>query len=385
MNRQDFRLVGAGGAGGKLTDTIVNSDPRFSGFFINSSSTDLNSLDNKDDIDKNYLCISNQNGAGRDRNVGKFYANKHGWSILDKLNSFDEKVIFLVSSLGGGSGSSIVSVILKAVKNLVDEGEFDKTINLIGILPKLDASDDILKNTLDTWNEILSYDVVNNMIFIDNNNVIDGQCLDEDSINEQFATLFDSVFEIPVVNGRNFDTGNLSRVLGAKGCTYIYNLPHGCSDIKQALEIADESSVLAKMYKKDATVIEDGIEKIKCSFIGTSFNDDNYNHDEIVSMYKWNTGEFTGYNEENNLVIVSGCLPPLYPIQVIKAELEDRKREKENVKSTDFSKFVVDFNTQETIERNQVVKHKVETPQREKQPTQSKNIKKSMKKNLFDM
>jgi hypothetical protein len=388
MNRQDFVIVGLGGGGSTLTDCILSQDGRFQGFFINSSITDINCLQNKDDIDKNYLCISNQNGAGRSREIGKAFSRKHGWSILDKIKSFDAKTIFLVTSFGGGSGSSIASVILNAIKKMTDDGEFDKTINLIGILPRLDSSDDILKNCLDTWNEIFSYGVVNNMIFVDNNNIIDGEYLAEEEINERFAELFDSIFEIPVVNGRNFDTGNLSRVLNAQGCTYIYNLPENCTSMEQALKESDASSVLAKMYRtKDNVVVDtvDGKEKLKCSFVGTSFNNDDYNHDDILSQYKWTEGDFSGYNEENNLIIVSGCYPPLYSIQVIKAELEDREREKANEKVTDFSKFVVDFNSEVAVERNKPNKSQTVSSQKQPSSSASKSIKKSMKKNLFDM
>lgn len=388
MNRQDFVLVGLGGGGSTLTDSILNQDSRFQGFFINSSITDINCLDNKDDIDKNYLCISNQNGAGRSREIGKAYSRRHGWSILDKLKSFPQKTIFLVTSLGGGSGSSIASVILGAIKKMTDDGEFDKTINLIGILPRLDSSSEILRNSVETWNELFSYGVINNMIFVDNNNIVDGSYLPEEEINEQFSSIFDAIFEIPVVNGRNFDTGNLSRVLSAQGCTYIYSLPEDCSNMEQALRQADASSVLAKMYRtKENTIVDpiDGKEKLKCAFVGTSFNNDNYNHEDVLSQYKWEKGDFSGYNEENNLVIVSGCYPPLYSIQVIKAELEDRDREIANSTTTDFSKFVVDFNTEVAATQRPSTRPQSTVTQKPKEATGSKSIKKSMKKNLFDM
>jgi hypothetical protein len=390
-NRNEITLIGCGGAGGKLVDELLNVDPRFQAYFINSSITDINTLDHKDDLDKNYLCISNNNGAGRSRELGKAYSKKYGWSILDKIESFDNKNIWFVASLGGGSGSSIVSVMLAAIKQKIDDPEdvFDKTINLIGILPRLDSSDDILKNTLETWNEIFSYGVVNNMIFVDNNNIIDGQYLTEEEINERFSILFDSIFEIPMNNGRNFDTGNLGRVLDAKGCTYIYDLPSDCTTMEQAIKEADSSSVLAKMYKtKNNTVIDpiDGKEKLKCAFVGTSFNNDNYIHEDVLMNYKWQDGDFNGYNDENNLIIVSGCYPPLYSIQVIKAELEDRQREKEKEKVTNFSEFVVDFNSEAASTVSKPNRPTSANSQKSKEPAVKSNIKKSMKKkNLFDM
>lgn len=384
MNRDGFALIGCGGGGSKLVDSIVDVDPRYTSFFINTSMTDIQSLDNYDDIDKNYLCISNQNGMGRDRSLGKKVASKKGWTILESIKRFDQDVIYLVTSLGGGSGSSIVSVLLKAIQQLKEDEEFDKTVNIIGILPSLNSSDEVLKNTIDTWKEIMSYNCVNNMMFIDNNNTIDGQLLSEDEINERFSQLFDSIFEIPNSNGRNFDNGNLGRILNSKGCMYVYDLPSECTTVEQALKQADNNSVLAKMFKiKDVMMIDDGKEKMRCGFIGTSFNDKNYNYEDVLDKYKNLEEHFHGYNEENNLVLISGCLPPFYSIQVIEAELDDRAREKAKLKEMDFSKFVVDYDNKGIAVDTQE-KPKAPTQKTQSQP-KSKNMKKVMKKNLFDM
>lgn len=385
MNRNDFALVGCGGAGNRLVDSIMNIDSKYIGYFINASKTDILSLDNYDDIAVNYFCISNQqNGMGRNRSLGKRFAVKSGMIMLDIINNFDQKTIYLATSFGGGSGSSIVSVLLRGIKQLKENGDFDKTVNLIGILPSLDSSEDILRNTLDTWNEILSYDCVDNMIFVDNNNTFNGQCLSEEEINERFATIFDSIFDIPNANGRNFDNGNLGKILNSKGCMYIYDLPNDCDNIEQALRLAEKNSVIAKMYKtKENTIMEDDIEKIKCSYIGTSFSEEEYKHEDILEKYKHMKEDFHGYNEENNLVLVSGCLPPFYSIQVIKAELDDRERINSETEKTDFSKFVIDYNngTNEVASTKQLKESSTTQPEVK---TKAKNKKKVMKKNLFD-
>lgn len=395
MKRNDFTIIGAGGAGNSLSDSIKDTDDRFDVFFINTSKTDIESLHNYDEVDKNYYCISLNNGTGRDRIMGKRLANKKGWNILEILKSFNTEIIYIATSLGGGSGSSIACVILEAIKQLKEDGEFDKTVNLIGILPQLDSADIILKNTLDTWNEIMSYDVVNNMIFIDNNNIINGEYLEESDINQRFAELFDSVFEIPTKNGKNFDGGNLSNVLNAKGCTYIYNLPDNEKNAQNALQLADSNSILAKMYKKDNEILEDGITKLRCSYVGTSFNNEEYKHEDIAKRYKWSGEDFQGYNEENNLVIISGCLPPLYAIQVITAELQDREKNKAFTKETDLSRFIVNTSISigsdsNIIDSSEVASAKEEQSDKDipKKEAEGKSFKNSMKKNkksLFKM
>jgi len=385
MNRTDFTLLACGGGAGKLVDTLASIDSRYISHFINTSKTDIESLDNYDDVAVNYTCISNINGMGRSRFLGKKIASKRGMNLLEVINSFNTKVIYVVTTFGGGSGSSIASVLLAGIQKLKNNGDFDKTINLIGILPSIDSSTEVLQNALETWNEIMSYNCVNNMIFIDNNNTFNGEYLEEQEINDRFAEMFDSVFDIPDVNGRNFDNGNLGRILNSQGCMYIYDLPDGSNNANLALKRADANSVLAKMYEsKEGTEVDSiGNKQIKCGFIGTSFNNENYTHKDILDKYKSSKEDFTGYNEDSNLVLISGCLPPLVSIQVIQAELKDREKEEVKNSKTDFSSFIVENeNVKESMsEVKEVGERKpVSTPQ-----VRAKTKKKAMKKNIFDM
>ena len=123
MNRSDILLTSLGGGGNKLADTIMNMDTRYQGLFINTSITDLQSLDNCDANIKNYMCISTQNGVGRDRALGKSYAENYVMTIIEKImNYVQQDVVYLISSLGGGSGSSILSVLLEKLSELKEEG-----------------------------------------------------------------------------------------------------------------------------------------------------------------------------------------------------------------------------------------------------------------------
>lgn len=385
MNRTDFTLLGLGGGGSSVVDSIMNCDSRYISHFMNASKTDLESLDNYDDITVNYTCISNQNGMGRSRFLGKKVASKRGMSLLEVINSLNTKVIYMATSFGGGSGSSIASVLLAGIQQLKKTGDFDKTINLIGILPSIDSSTEVLKNSVETWNEIMSYDCINNMIFIDNNNTFDGDYLPEQEINDKFAEMFDSIFDIPDVNGRNFDNGNLGRILNSQGCMYIYELPDGYNNAKLALKQADANSILAKMYEsKESTEIDDkGMKRTRCGFIGTSFNNENYLHSNILEQYKSNREDFTGYNEDSNLVLVSGCLPPLTSIQVIQAELKDREKEESKNSKADFSTFIVENEAPKEAVLESTEEETCKTMNNPQVKARTK--KKAMKKNIFDM
>lgn len=387
MNRDEIILTGLGGAGGKLADEIVSNDPRFQPFFINSSKTDIESLKNYDEIVKNYICTSMQNGSGRNKKIGRRQAGKSGMRILDTIQKFEASTVYFLTSLGGGAGSSTAEVILNSINQLKKQGLFNKTINLIGILPCLNSSDVILKNTLETWDSIMSYsDCINNMIFIDNNTIFEGSYLDEDTINERFVNLFNSIFDIPDLNGTNFDSANLGNILNSKGCMHIYNLPQGCANVEQAMKIADNNSILAKMFINEDLIDIDSnkVKRIKCSYIGTSFNDKNYSHEDVLQKYKNLEEDYQGFNEENNLVLISGMLPPYYAIRNIKGELEDREKNKELPKA-DFSKFTSGYNE---IDNNSTSMIKKDTSKKRTQDTtatKNENMKKILKSNLFDM
>ena len=382
MNRNDLILFGLGGAGNKLLDDIVNTDPRFIPFFINASLSDIQTLNNYDDVDVNYFSLSSQNnGTGRSREIGKRLASKNGYNILDIIQRYPQKTITFISSFGGGSGSSILSIVLKAISKLKKDGDFDKIINVIGILPRLNSVDLILENTVDCWNEVMSYDCVNNMIIVDNNNIIDGEYLDETIINQSFAESFNAIFDIPNINGTNFDSGNLSRIINSKGCTYFYNLPNECDTTIEALEQAEKKSILGKMYKsKEIIVTDNGLERIQCGYVGASFNNDKYSIDEVLYLYKPTEDIFSGYNEDSNILLISGALPPLNSIKLIQKELYERKKNKSS-NTNDFSKFIVDTDKKPHQNLNQNNTH---SNSQNKVKDKGKIMKKTLKKNLFD-
>lgn len=383
MNRSDILITSLGGGGNKLADTMMNKDTRYQGLFINTSITDLQSLDNCDANIKNYICISTQNGVGRDREVGKSYAENYAMTIIERImNYVQQDVVYFVSSLGGGSGSAILSVLLEKLEVLKEEGSFDKIINLICIIPDLKSSDVILQNSLNTWSEVLKkYRCINSMIFIDNNVKIDGITDVEEkemAINERFANLFDSIFDIPDNNGRRFDTGNLGNILKDRGCLYMYELPSGCNDMTEAFRYGEKNSVLAKVFKNDKNtfVDENGKSMLKCGYVGVSLADENYDKSTIEDNYMFRNEFYSGNNDEKNLVLVSGCLPPSDTMQVIKLELDERT--KDNLLD-DSSMFFTDF----TSSMNKTTNNSTINTNDSKPASTNKTLKKVMKKSLF--
>lgn len=385
MDRSDLLLVSLGGGGNRLADAIMNVDQRFHGLFINTSITDIESLDNYNPTTKNFLCISQQNGVGRNREVGKSYAEQYSMSIAEKIMKYQQDTIYLISSLGGGSGSSILTTTLKLLQGLKNEDAFDKTINLICIIPDIKSPSIILENALETWDEIFQFKkLINSMIFIDNSAEVTNSPVANDKellINQRFAQLFDSIFDIPDYNGVNFDNGNLGNILKDKGCLYIYDLPSGSNSIEIAMRKAEQNSILAKNYKNNSNTIKvNENEVVKVGYIGISLNDETYDEYSLLENYSVRKEPYIGLNEENNLVLISGCTPPNYTMEVIELELDDRKKEEEN----DDNEVI--YHKSFSKNKNNSVKDspkKTTSNERNDMSSSNKKLKKVMKKNIF--
>ena len=343
-NINDILFVGLGGAGGRLIDDLVEYNPIYQQLFINTSMTDLESLKSLNKVTNNYYCLGVSNGVGRKRELGKEISRQYGYNIIDLLNRYPQKYIYFTCSLGGGSGNSILSTILDALEELKKEGEFDKIINLILILPSLDSPDIILENTKESWNEIIPHQCINNMIFISNDsqnsNIIKKHR--ELYINKEFCKIFDSLFLIPEDNGIQFDTQNLNNILNDKGVLYFYELDNNCSSVEVAYEKAKKNSVLAPMFKNEINIKinPDGTTITKCKYLGISFNNKKYNIDYFTNNFEASKEIYIGNNIDTNLVLISGMLPPFDSINFIKHELETRN-EKNNNNDIDFSQFTL--------------------------------------------
>lgn len=387
MNRNDFILFSLGGGANRLVDAICQIDSRFKGDFINTSISDIKGLASHNEAIKNYFCISQQNGVGRNREIGKAYATQNASALIDRMCKYQQDTIYLVYSLGGGSGSSIASTLLSAIDGLKSEGVWTKTINVICILPDLNSPDIILSNALDTWKETLSCKCINSMIVVDNNVNIGASTANDKElqINYKFAELFDSIFEISDdTSGVAFDEGNLSNLLRDKGCLYIYDLPSNQGGVLNALKKAESSSVIAKMFKSDMNTVTNynGTTAIKCGYLGMSFADNMYDTNEVLANYSVKKETYINSNEEKNLILISGCLPPYNSIKVIEQELIDRSKNVVDDEEDVFGGFsqVTNPFVNNSTPRQQVVNN---TNNQQPNQTQQQQMKKIMKKGLF--
>ncbi|MEO2601080.1 hypothetical protein [Clostridium butyricum] len=384
LDRNNSLLVGLGGGGSSLTDTIVDVNPIFIPYFINTSITDIEDLNNSNNEIRNYMLISTTNGVGRNRKMGIACAETYGFGIIDTLSKFQQENIYLVASFGGGSGSAILEVLLRAISQMKEDNDFDKNIHVIGILPSIKSNEVLLNNCIETWNKVLSYSKhISSMIFVDNDSRI-GEGLSqrekEIEINNNFAELFDSIFDIPLVNGQNFDSANLGNILADKGTLYFYELDEDCSSIEICLQKAKKESVLASMFKTEINTIfeSNGTTKTKCGHLGLSIMDGfKFGIDNVLKLFAPKKEVYVGLNDDKNLLVLSGMLPPYDKITLISHEIESRNKENEDKNEFDLTLFMTQ--TSRKDENNNQNDDSINN----NSTTSKKQKKQRLKKNLF--
>ena len=379
INKSNSVLVGLGGAGGSITDEIITNEPLFDGFFINTSSNDMDVLENYNKELGNGLILGTTNGSGTDRNIGKMITQNKGYIVLDRLINLPQDHLWLISSLSGGSGSAILTTILGAIKELKQDGDFDKEIHVIPVLPRIDSPEVILNNCKETWNELLQFtDIISSMIFIDNDsklalgcNTLEGESVINKHFSEQFISIFD------MATSPQFDSADLSNILN-DGILYFYELDSSCSGIEIMLQKAYTFTTLPKMFKNEMNTEFDsnGEVKTKCGYIGLSLSDKNIDTENILNKFSPSKEIYVGENEDDkNILLISGCLPPFDKIQYINKELEKRKNKNKN-NSFDFTQFIIPSNNNNESKNE---KFKDFIPEEDN----NKHKKRRLKKNLF--
>lgn len=344
-------MYGLGGCGANLVDMVAGKlENNVLPFYVNTSKTDIDRC--KTSHEGNYLVTSiNMNGVGRDRRKGKKQAHLVEDKVIKTLNSFydeGEDTFFFVSSLGGGSGSSLVSVLTERIDDLLDDeddlvsdeyGECKFKINLILILPNKAEDATVLKNAVTTYNEIINRSCVNSIIFLDNGAKVDVKGVYSEKeernlkVNMEFASIFCEVVENTfTLNNTNFDTANLFNIFNKKGCSYFYRLPQITgqgTDMIAMLKECQRNSVFAnnKMFSKEA----DG-EKITVNgYIGVLHKDKAFTPASVETVFNHTKEMYVGRGT-SNLLLLSGCPKPVDKIDKLnqiafRKDMKDKESE----------------------------------------------------------
>ena len=335
MKKKDILVIGCGQAGGNLVDELLSLDSRYNGLFINTSVRDVKGLKNAK-LDRNVYLIPNTDGSGRNRAVGISYVKDNALAIIDTIASYvQQNEVILVSSCGGGSGSSIVPAILRLAKKRLP----NKRLHVVAIKPSLEEQTDVLENSIGYWNDVMgAIDAFETFSIVDND-----KRKDRMDINKEWAHLMDS--SLNIANGDiqgSIDDADLKVMSTAKGYKVIYNL-----DLSHKI---DEKMAVGKAINE--SIFFDAPSS-KCSYLGISLKRGDYNGEKIRDQFEVSRSSYIGINESENIVMATGCEIPRMAIDLIIEELEERK--KNNSAEVIFDKNELKVEVERSVNKKEVV------------------------------
>lgn len=137
----------------------------YTAFYINTSKRDLDSLDDVEDDFKHH--IAGATGCNKNREKAKRYAQKSYERIVkdisDRFGSFTH--ILFTFSMGGGSGSGITPMLIRAFSVIAPE----KIVCTLSAVPSFDESPKARANAVTCYNDLTVLKNISNQYWIDNN------------------------------------------------------------------------------------------------------------------------------------------------------------------------------------------------------------------------
>lgn len=315
MNRSQVLVVGLGQCGGVLADKMKSKNRRYTTVYINSSLGDTELLEFAND-EVNTFNYAGADGSGRDREKARIFIENDSARLATFFKRFSQfKTMLVFSSLDGGTGSGSIFTFVQIIKTLYP----NMKINVVGVLPKLTEQDLQLKNTLKCCEDLSKIsDLINDIKFINNNKRANAEY---DEINEE------AIDDIDISYGMtghdtvgSIDENNLENVCTSQGYGVVLKLPKHYEGLKEALTEAIKNSIFSIPPKLD------------CSYGAINIVKADYNIERVVGLVNADQTIYKTYNDEYNLIALGGCSIPMYDIECIKLELQERDKNKSTTK-----------------------------------------------------
>ena len=338
--------IGTGGCGNKLLNCFIDIlnvsevNNNYDNLFMNSNKNEMLPLENFDP--KVNGLIVGGNGTGRNKTLGKQSIEKDKSKILNSLSRIIDiyDAVNVIFSMDGGFGSSSIGILSYYLRQLKP----DLKINLLAIAPKLDSSEEALKNTLTTYSEILkllgftgSKNIVNGITIVDNEMMKNDVA--EDEFNKEVMQLYLDSFEC--VDG-GLDTNDQIKVANANG----YRLPIVLDDRIPKLNSAIDISLNGSPFMLPSSFdnIFNGDNKILCSHLAGVLDSEVYNIDDWRNIFRVKNFDKV-VDGELNFLVLGGLPMPTEKIDLYKLAL----KELQDIEINHTEEFNCGFNDDEIV------------------------------------
>lgn len=420
-------LIGSGGCGGKLDDTILTIMDESTGIvneydslFINANQTEMEKLAHYR-RDRNSLLIDGQ-GTGKNRPRGKNLISDDSVKIYNRLENkianYDTVTIFL--SADGGFGSSSIITLSKLIKNFKN----DILIELAVAMPSTKNGAPSLRNAcemypelqllmkaskdVDKYQEYMIFDeddyaieipLIDSFIFLDNNE-IEKQPIDKavaESIEEQEAlspedlkrcldqeTIFnfkamDLYLKSIDLHSGAVDPIDVLEAHKKTGYKVILPLEAGYEDISEAIEVAIEDSpfIIPQEFQRS-----DENDLIKCKGIVGYLDRDSYTKESLNEVFDCKGFVKVEYLEDDEkiddiggFIVLTGLRAPTEYVKELKEKLDSLIQE-EAAAEKEVDEEIFEFNSGTSISTKAPRKKRTEAiktePIKKAKPTESK-------------
>lgn len=299
--KKEIGFVAVGQAGGNIGSVL--EEKGFNVFYLNTSEEDLSTLEKA----KHKYHIEGGEGCHKDRDKAKTLLAKDFDKILKEIeNKVPEKIVFVVFSTGGGTGSGIGPVLVDILSD-----ELQKSAGAVAVLPGKDETVKAFMNSYECMKELADVEDTAACFFIDNNSYAD-----KFTLNKSFAEHFESLISIPEqcknVKG-NLDRAELKEILCTKGAAAVCKVKRD--------KFKGEEKIIHVLRNHGLYAMSDD-RVIK--YVGVS-SPDPLNMDAIRKEFGSYLDYFQAYNDEHVLCILSGLSFPFQKVLKMRERIEQEK------------------------------------------------------------
>lgn len=303
--KERYGFVGLGSMGGNIAITFHLKG--YQSMVANTAQSDLDSLELSDDCKYHIL---NGYGSSKDRKKAKqLLADNECENFNLLINEIKErfrdcKIIFLIASSGGGSGSGMLPAIEQRLLS-----ETDKVISTITCIPDKKASLKEFINCYEFFQELESVENRGATFVIDNN-----KNLNKFTLNEQLSCYLDAFLNSETISTKGVvDRAEIENVLSQKGMCIIN---------KYGSDKATTQSVIEKIRENIYAPLEDDGVVANIALINSN---DKVRLSEIVDNIGKPLATFEGFELDSTVLAISGLSFPYAKLDELKQIVEDNK------------------------------------------------------------
>ena len=305
MIKNDVAVIGIGLAGETVGYEFQQRN--YPTYLINGSVQDNRTLPDA----KNVMVLEGYDGMAGERSLA-LEALKKNKNIVKKITEIEQKVILVIASGGGTTGSGSIPHVCDIACN-----NPDKIVCAALLMPRPDESIKKRLNAYNTAKELMEIPEMGAIIFVDNSSIPDLKAINKNLVNMLDAFFTDSSSS----SGSNFDDSEKLRMLRDNGAFVISML----ADKKAQNKVVTTQDMVNALTAKNIflPVNDDGI----VSNIGIINQRENHiEEQEIINAIGVPENIFIGSNASVNLACASGLSFPVeYIANLGKKALSEQK------------------------------------------------------------